>query len=242
MITVIIPVYNSEKTICRCIDSVLEQSTKAEIILADDGSEDATLNLVEAYTDRLRILRLPHGGVSAARNAGLAAASGGWAVFLDSDDVLLPEALAKLETYMTEDVDAVCGRICRGNEASKDGGKPAIYSAGHDLIDFVLADPTNYLTIHGWAFRIKREMPHFDPALRLGEDSDWVLRYLYTVRKAVFFPATVYRYTLSGDSAVHKWREGQGRDYLQMIEKLSRGVAGKEKTGRCLCSQITFSF
>ena len=83
MISIIIPAYNAEKTICRCLESALDQ--EAEIILADDGSTDATLRLAEKYADRIRILQLPHGGVSAARNAGLDAARGEWVMFLDSD-------------------------------------------------------------------------------------------------------------------------------------------------------------
>lgn len=229
MISIIIPAYNAEKTICCCLDSALAQAADAEIILADDGSTDATLRLAEKYPDRVRILRLAHGGVSAARNAGLDAARGEWAVFLDSDDALLPGALDRLRPYMTDDADAVCGTICRGNETPQQHGGEAIYPAGHALMDYVLANPTDYLTIHAWAFRIKPDMPRFDPALRLGEDSDWVLRYLYTARKAALVSAPVYRYTVSDNSVVHRWREEQGRDYLDMIEKLSHGLAGAEK-------------
>lgn len=229
MITVIIPAYNAEKTICNCVESVLNQNREAEIILVDDGSTDATCRSVEAYSSHIQILRLSHGGVSSARNAGLAAANGDWVVFLDSDDALLPDALATLERYMSPDVDAVCGGICRGNEKRSSGSKAVAYLVGHDLINFVLADPTNYLTIHAWAFRNKQQMPSFDSSLRIGEDSDWVLRYLYTAGKAAFVSAPVYRYTVSNDSTVHKWREDQGADYLKMIEKISLGAAEKER-------------
>ena len=229
MITVIIPTYNAEKTICGCLKSVIAQCTETEIIVADDGSIDATIEQTRKYSDRVRILPLLHSGVSAARNAGLAAANGEWVLFLDSDDMLLPGALEKLVPYMTEDNDAVCGTICRGNEKCKASRKISSYPTGHELIDFVLADPTDYLTIHAWAFRMKREMPRFDSELRLGEDSDWVLKYLYTVRKAMFVPVLVYRYTLSDNSTVHTWREGQSDDYLKMVGKISREKPGKER-------------
>ena len=229
MNSIIIPAYNAEKTICRSLDSALAQAEDVEIVLADDGSTDATLRLAEKYGDRVHILRLPHGGVSATRNAGLDAARGEWALFLDSDDALLPGALDRLRPYMTDDVDAVCGAICRGSKRPRPHGGEAICLTGHALMDYVLADATNRLTIHAWAFRIRPDMPRFDPALRLGEDSDWVLRTLCAARKAAFVPVPVYRYTVSGDSAVHKWREEQGRDYLDMLEKLSRGPAGTEK-------------
>ena len=229
MISIIIPAYNAEKTICCCLDSALTQTADAEIILADDGSADATLRLAERYEDQIRVLRLAHGGVSAARNAGLDAAHGEWAVFLDSDDALLPGALDRLRPYMTDDVDAVCGTICRGNETPQQHGGEAICLARHALMDYVLADPTNRLTVHAWAFRIRPDMPRFDPDLRIGEDSDWVLRCLYRARQVVFIPAAVYRYTISADSTVHKWREDQEKDFLKMLKKLSLSAAGNEK-------------
>ena len=168
MNSIIIPTYNAEKTICRSLDSALAQAADVEIVLADDGSTDATLRLAEKYGDRVRILRLPHGGVSVARNAGLDTARGEWVLFLDSDDTLLPGALDRLLPAMTDDVDAVCGTICRGNKTPRPHGGEAICLTGHALMDYVLADPTNRLTIHAWAFRIRPDMPRFDPALRLG--------------------------------------------------------------------------
>ena len=229
MISVIIPAYNAEKTIRHCLESVLEQGASVELILADDGSTDGTRHIAKTYGKNVQVLVLSHGGVSAARNAGLDAANGEWVMFLDADDALLPGALSEMERHMTGDTDAVCGTICRGNHNHKAGGKARTYPAGHELIDYVLADPTNYLTIHAWAFRRKKEMPQFNPDLRIGEDSDWVLRYLYTARNAVFISFPVYRYTVSADSTIHKWREGQERDFLKMLTMLSQGPAGKEK-------------
>ena len=230
MISVIIPAYNAEKTIGQSLKSILQQHTATEIILADDGSTDSTLEAAKKYSGHVRILTLNHGGVSKARNAGLAEAQGEWVMFLDADDMLLPDALEKLAPYMTEDVDAICGTICRGNENHKGRGKVLTFPAGHDLMDFVLADPTNYLTVHAWVFRRRGEMPQFDPELCIGEDSDWVLQYLSDCTgKAVFVPVPVYRYTISADSTVHQWRQGQEQDFLKMMTKLSRTPAGEEK-------------
>ncbi len=228
MVTVIIPAYNAETTVQRCLESVLRQNVPVEILLADDGSTDGTLRLSESYGRKVRILALPHHGVSAARNAGLAAASGEWILFLDADDTLLPDGLATLQPYMTEDTDAVCGTIFRGNETKKYNGETVTYPAGHDLMDYVLSDPTNFLTIHAWAFRHRRKMPQFDPDLRIGEDSDWVLRYLSMARKTVFVSTPVYRYSVSDNSAIHQWRAGKDGDFLKLLTKLSRSPLAKE--------------
>lgn len=95
-VSVIIPVYNVGQYINRALDSVLGQRrVPEEIILIDDGSTDDTLERIEAYGSRLRLLRQGHRGVSAARNAGIRAARGPWIAFLDADDLWLPENLAR---------------------------------------------------------------------------------------------------------------------------------------------------
>jgi glycosyltransferase involved in cell wall biosynthesis len=93
--TVVVPTYNRADTLPRALESVLTQSYEnLEIVVVDDGSTDTTSDLLEHYDDpRLRVVSQPNGGVSAARNAGAAVASGAYLVFLDSDDELLPDAL-----------------------------------------------------------------------------------------------------------------------------------------------------
>lgn len=231
MISVIIPAYNAENTIKDCLKSLQKQKEQLEIILVNDGSTDDTLSRVKEFAHLVNVVVISHGGVSKARNAGLASANGEWIVFLDSDDILLSDALSIMKDYMSDDVDAVCGGIIRGNEKKKNyyANAGELYLSGHDLINYVLADPTNRLTLHAWAFRKKEEMPEFDPGLRVGEDSDWVLRYLYNASKAVFFSDPVYRYTISDNSVVHKWNRGQEKEYINMMKVIKSRGAEKEK-------------
>ena len=99
-ISVIIPVYNAEKYLGKCIDSVLAQSgCSAEIVLINDGSKDRSLDICREYASRHECIRLidqPNGGVSAARNAGIEGATGEWITFLDADDWLTSDAFATL--------------------------------------------------------------------------------------------------------------------------------------------------
>ena len=99
LVSVIIPAYNSEKYIAGAVRSVLAQSYEnIELIIVDDGSEDGTTGVLSgilsggAYT----LISLPHSGQSAARNAGVNAAHGKWIYFLDSDDLITPDAIEKL--------------------------------------------------------------------------------------------------------------------------------------------------
>lgn len=106
--SVIIPTFNSEMYICESIDSVLAQKYPCiEIIVVDDGSADCTVEIARQKLHgfaRWQVIELgSNGGVSAARNAGLRAASGSWIQFLDSDDILMPE---KIEHQMAVCVNA----------------------------------------------------------------------------------------------------------------------------------------
>ena len=94
-VSVIMPAYNTEKYIRESINSVLAQTfTDFELIVVDDGSTDATVAIVQNYTDsRIRLIRQSHQGVSAARNMGLDAAKGDYITFLDSDDLYYPDFL-----------------------------------------------------------------------------------------------------------------------------------------------------
>jgi len=98
LITVLIPAFNAASTIERALDSVLAQTyDDYEIIVVDDGSRDATSEIVAGYdNDRIRLLRLASNqGASSAVNEGLAAARGELVAFLDADDEWLPTKLAK---------------------------------------------------------------------------------------------------------------------------------------------------
>jgi glycosyltransferase involved in cell wall biosynthesis len=86
-VSVIIPVYNSEKHISRAIDSVLRQTLPAcEVIVINDGSKDGTEKVLEQFNGRIIYKTVPNGGASKARNIGIAMSTGEWVAFLDSDD------------------------------------------------------------------------------------------------------------------------------------------------------------
>ena len=95
MISVVIPLYNKEKTIRQSIKSVLSQSYRdIELIVVDDGSTDGSVSMVESIDDsRLRLIKQDNAGPSAARNTGAKEAKGEWTVFLDADDELCDDAL-----------------------------------------------------------------------------------------------------------------------------------------------------
>ena len=94
-ITVVIPLYNKEKYICRAVSSVLEQTVREiELIIVDDGSKDNSLKMLEKFDDRrIKIIKRANGGECAARNTGIAAAKTELISFLDADDAYKPQFL-----------------------------------------------------------------------------------------------------------------------------------------------------
>ncbi|MBI3344773.1 MAG: glycosyltransferase family 2 protein [Gammaproteobacteria bacterium] len=102
--SVIIAVYNGAATLARAIDSVLAQSHPVhELIVVNDGSTDATAQVVAHYGERLRYLHQPNAGVSAARNAGARLATGDWLAFLDADDIYYPGRIEWHAQWIAED-------------------------------------------------------------------------------------------------------------------------------------------
>lgn len=101
-ISVIVPVYNVEKYLPECVDSILAQTfTNFELILVDDGSSDGCPALCDEAAkkdSRVQVIHKTNGGVSTARNAGLDAAKSSWIAFVDSDDRVMPQFLEKLYT------------------------------------------------------------------------------------------------------------------------------------------------
>lgn len=99
-ISIIVPVYNAEEWLDRCINSILDQNYNSyEVILVDDGSTDSSPLICDRYSSaytRFRTVHKSNGGVSSARNAGLDIADGEYVMFVDSDDALLPGALASM--------------------------------------------------------------------------------------------------------------------------------------------------
>lgn len=116
-LTLIIPVYNAEKYLPECLDSLLAQDLPAEdfeIICVNDGSKDGSLSVLQTYADKypnIRIIDKENGGVTTARNAGLEAAQGAFIWFIDADDLIKENILAQLKAMVPE---TGCDRVVFG--------------------------------------------------------------------------------------------------------------------------------
>ena len=112
-ISVVCPVFNAEKYLHRCVDSVLSQSFRDfELLLVDDGSEDAGGRICDEYAQadtRVKVIHKANGGVSSARQAGMDAATGRYFIHIDPDDWIDPDLLVRMhDTAVSENADVVC--------------------------------------------------------------------------------------------------------------------------------------
>lgn len=110
--TIIIPAYNAEAYLQRCLDSILLQEfTDYEVIVVDDGSTDGTSSVLEQYP-MVKVISQSNHGMATARNRGLEAAQGDYVLFVDSDDELMPQALSNLAPHLNgEDIVGFGTRI-----------------------------------------------------------------------------------------------------------------------------------
>ena len=201
-ISVIIPVYNTEKYLHRCIDSVLAQTYQDfELLLIDDGSKDSSGAICDEYAAkdaRVRVFHKENGGVSSARRMGVAHSSGEYVYFVDSDDSILPDALQEMLKCVQSDVDIVVF------DSRLDGSYSSIEYAEQLL---------NFQDWAVWSKLYRRTL--FDSAIfdlpreiRVGEDFIMNLRLLRNVRgNIVCRPTNKYMYnvgTSTSAQASHK--------------------------------------
>lgn len=177
--SIIIPAFDAEDTLATTLDSVLAQTfSDWEAIVVDDGSRDGTIAVAEAFAARdrrIRVVSQVNGGVSAARNLGLAEARGTYGLFLDADDTILPAHLATLIALASPDTLAVCAYAYRTPEGNT---VPATFHAR--LADDAVSLLSDFcaLAVHTALVPLDaaRAAGGFDTTLKTCEDWDLWLR------------------------------------------------------------------
>lgn len=225
-VSVIIPCYNVENYLGKCINSVLAQTYKNyEIILIDDGSTDNSGKICDEYSKKekkISVYHQPNSGVSRSRNIGIRKAKGKYILFLDADDIIAPFLLDEALKYMDDDIDAVFGGKVSIENADtfvfdeKFYGQ-IIYEKG-SLINLKLHFLRHDITfgMNGSVARnpgcklIKTEICKkvlFDESLKLSEDILWNLELIENCSKICVVKQIWYIYRQHPLSKVHKYNE-----------------------------------
>jgi glycosyltransferase involved in cell wall biosynthesis len=221
-ISVIIPVYNGEKTIHETIESVLNQTlSDFEVIVINDGSQDSTLEIVSSIQDpRLKVISYPNAGLSVTRNRGISLASGDYIAFIDADDLWTPDKLeSQFKALQANPQAAVAyswtNHIDESSQFSRTGSHMTV--SGNVYAKLLLA---NFLE-NGSNPLIRRQalttVGGFDETLIAAEDWDMYLRLAAHYHfVAVPSPQILYRISIdSMSSNVYK----QEKESVKVIKK-----------------------
>ncbi|MCL2204075.1 MAG: glycosyltransferase [Defluviitaleaceae bacterium] len=215
-ISVVIPCYNVEKYIVKCLESVLAQTySNLEVIVVNDGSTDATASLVERFVpdSRVKFINQANAGVSAARNAGMAAATGELLAFVDSDDYLELSMYEKLLLTMTEaNADMA---VCNYNLVYDDHVDMQYSKMERQIVDVwedvysyfarfcACPRPNNYI----WTRLYKTEMVKKSGIVfeqyKLGDDTLFNFKLLPHISRVAFTPEGMYNYFQRSNSNVY---------------------------------------
>lgn len=218
VVSVIIPVYNAEKYLVRCLDSVLAQSfSSLEIICINDGSTDSSLDILQSYASRdarIKIIHQENRGIAAARNAGLNEACGQYISFVDSDDALLPNLY---ETVFSSDSDKA-DAICFSAQEVLEGSNTPLFSSDYFEVKFSgLVDMTDddlfKLSATVWdKIFLRKNIETVGLRFPEGvwyEDNAFVWNYFSLFRKAYFRREKLYLYYRRAGSFMSRNKERQ---------------------------------
>lgn len=227
-VSFIIPAYNIETYLPRCIESILVQDyTDYEIILIDDGSDDKTGLICEEYSTSYPFIKAIHQenkGLSAARNKGIDMAIGKWFWFVDGDDYLENEILRHLiKLTESEDYDMIVTRYDISSDEKDNKNK--MFEHFHNKLTFkdmlieLYAPKNNKYPGYVWnkIFRssiIKNKHIRFNEKISYNEDRLFIVNYLCASRKDVTFtPLICYHYCLRKDSLMGSSKKNYNRRY-----------------------------
>ena len=237
-LSIIIPIFNVEDYLRKCIDSVLEQDYEDyEVILVDDGSPDRCPVICDSYAaeyDNIHVIHRENGGLSAARNSGIEMASGEYIMFVDSDDYIEPNVLGELLAQIEQEqldvlrFDYQNVRIVNGvYEVFQPYKNPHQVDKSKEIVDgeTYLNTRVRY-ECYAWQWIIRKSIVYtFTEGIHF-EDVDWLPRMMLNAKRVNSTQKVVYNYF---------WREGsitltQGNkdkikknveDQMRIIEKYS---------------------
>lgn len=244
-LSIIVPVYNVEQYLRKCVDSLLAQDISGyEIILVDDGSTDNSGAICDEYstlytlhqTPTIKVIHQPNGGLSAARNSGIKVAKGEYLMFVDSDDYIEPNVLCALIKQMADeqldvlryDFQNVRLRDEREYEVFDPNKYPHPVDIGTEVVDgMTYLDERMQYGCYAWQFIVRRALIytiHHTPYTANNalftegihfEDVDWMPRMMLRAKRVNGTRAIVYNYF---------WREGSITLTQGDIEKIHKNL------------------
>lgn len=230
ILSVIVPVYNVERYIKRCVDSILNQTFEQfELLLIDDGSTDESPSICDSYTydQRVRVIHQTNQGVSVARNNGIDNAVGQYIAFVDSDDFLEPDALSLLLSTMEQNTcDLVCAsfqvvsmtkilctRKLKREMLSSVQLASLCYNNGFDVIVGGVCGKLYRKDI------IKKYKMCFPGNISYAEDNIFNIQYYQRINNAVMLDNVIYNYFYNNNSLTTKITNKIYKDFIYVSKE-----------------------
>ena len=236
--SIIIPVYNSEKTIDRCLRSILQQSREdVEVIVVDDGSEDDSGKILSTYAEtsrRITLISQNNRGVSAARNAGIERASGTYILFVDSDDFVSENYFSILDLLEKQSEDDLL-MFASNTVGGLNVDEAKLYYYLENLVEKekkmeLLLSSRKIMS--PWNKRFKREIIrknniHFIKNLQTGEDFNFCLEYMLECDTICVKYQKIYNVDISDSKSLSRKYRGNLDIQLKKAFKNAAGLIKK---------------
>lgn len=225
-VSVIVPVYNGERYLEECLESLFSQSyPDIEVIVVNDGSTDSTADILQRLVEdgnELKIVTTPNGGLSHARNIGMAAACGDYVYFLDSDDAIHPSAITILMELMSKTKADIVG----SSFATSELAPIAIKNVNVEIFDpheaMAHALYQRRMLSPAWGKIYRRQIFDDGNLFREGilyEDLDSFYRFFEKANKIVHVEEPLYFYRSTPGSLLHRWKPAR-LDVLDVTDRI----------------------
>lgn len=252
-VSIIVPVYNVEKYLNRCMESLLNQTLKdIEIVLVDDGSPDNCPQMCDEYAkrdNRVKVVHKENAGLGYARNSGLEIATGEYVAFVDSDDYVEPDMYERLyEASQHYNVQMVLCGFDRDNNGCRTKGlvanmpsSPTVIDARADYIPNLIGQMPNeyYSMYYGYAvWNIlfsadvinKHHIRFKSERIYLSEDILFQIEYAARVKDVLLYPAELYSYCLNPGTLTTKYDRTRYDKAVKLYNKLRQEINELELT------------
>lgn len=226
MVSIIVPVYNAEKYLAECIESLLNQTYKdIEILLIDDGSTDGSGTICELYMNRdnrIQYIHQKNSGVSVARNSALDVVQGEYLCFVDSDDTVDPNYLQNLVNLSKGGAFAICGYTRKQELLGEIETSVKEYDVNNYIIQ-IFGESVIHPGIWMMLFRsniIQKNNIRFTPGCVRNEDTEFYIKYMTYEKSIVVSDYKGYFYRDNLNSAVHKFNE-KALTFIEADQRIS---------------------
>lgn len=229
LVSIIVPIYNTQRYLKKCLDSICNQSfSNIEILLVNDGSTDESLSIITEYEkmdNRLSVIDHNNAGVSVARNIGLNKAKGDYVLFIDSDDWIEKDMVETLvNNAILSHSDIAC---CQYDKSVRnDISKFEVWNQEKTLKEFIIHKKINGSLVNKLIKRELIDRIRFDPKIKYGEDALFCWQCLIKINSFCITNKILYHVTMHEDSA-----SGGGsykpirRDCIVVWEKITDSAA-----------------